>query len=481
MSTTDADRGAGPDRVEIDLGAPLAVHVVAIGGSAMSGIATVLLALGHRVTGSDIVASPRIDALRARGVPVTIGHATANVAADVDLVVVSSAITEDNPEVIEARRRGLPVARRADAQRAIVATRRAIVVAGSHGKTTTTTMLTLILRDAGWDPSFLVGGDVAQLGATAAMHDGTWIVVEGDESDGTFLELGADAAIVTSVEADHLAHYGGLPGLERAFASFVAATPGVKVLCIDDPATARLAADLPADLADGVTYGFAAHATVRIDEYAGTSTGSSFVLTREGDALGSISLSIPGRHNALNAAGAAAMALALGAEFASVQRGLAAFGGLGRRFERRGERAGVTYVDDYAHLPGEVATMVSAAREGGWRRVVTVFQPHRYSRTAELWRDFADAFVGSDLVVLTEVYGFNEPVIEGVSGRLIVRAVLDAHPDQALVYLPTRADLITYVPTFASAGDLVLSLGAGDLTTLPEEWLAAESTKAGAS
>ena len=329
-------------------------------------------------------------------------------------------------------------------------------------------MLTLILREAGWDPSFLVGGDVEQLGATAALHGGEWLVVEADESDGTFLELDADAAIVTSIEADHLRHYGGLDALEQAFARFVAEIPGVRVLCVDDPATARLAAGTPS----AVTYGFAEAADLQVVDYLGRRDGSTFALDQRGQRLGVVTLAIPGRHNATNAAGAAALALELGVPFEAVQRGLGRFAGVARRFERRGERDGVTFVDDYAHLPGEVATMVRAAGEGGWRRVVTVFQPHRYSRTLELWRDFADAFVGADLVVLTDVYGFNEPVIDGVSGRLLVRAVLDAHPEQALVYLPERADLVAHVPSLVRAGDLVLTLGAGDLTTVPDEWLA---------
>ncbi len=282
------------ERVDIDLGSPLVVHVVAIGGSAMSGIAAVLVALGHRVSGSDLAESPRIDALRAHGVIVTTGHDASNVGDEVDLVIVSSAIGDDNPEVIEARRRGIAVARRADAQRAIVATRRGIAIAGSHGKTTTTTMLTLILRAAGWDPSFLVGGDVAQLGATAAVHDGEWLVVEADESDGTFLELAPEAAIVTSIEADHLRHYGGLIELEDAFVRFVAAVPGVRVLCVDDVATARLAAVTP----DAITYGFTDGADYRISDYVGARTSASFHLDHDGKHLGPFVVRIPGRHNA---------------------------------------------------------------------------------------------------------------------------------------------------------------------------------------
>jgi UDP-N-acetylmuramate--alanine ligase len=461
--------GDAQEPATLDVMAPQHVHVVAVGGSAMSGIARVLAGLGHRVTGSDIAESARLASVRAAGVDVYVGHDAAHVGEHVDVVVASSAIGDDNPEVRRARELGIPVLRRADAQRAIVRTRRSVAVAGSHGKTTTSSMLTLVLEDAGWEPSFLVGGDVASLGATAALRAGEWLVVEADESDGTFLELGAEAAIVTSVEPDHLGHYGGLAALEDAFRRFVAGVPGPRVLCLDDTATARLAAQTP----HTVGYGFTEGADYRITEYEGAADGSRIRLAHREEVLGPVELGIPGRHNATNAAGAAAMALELGVPFDAVQRGLARFGGLARRFQRRGVRDGVTYVDDYAHLPTEVAAMVGAAREGGWARVVVVFQPHRYSRTADLWRDFADAFVGADLLVLTDVYAFNEPVIHGVSGRLVLRAVLDAHPEQPAVYLPARADLARHVPLLTRPGDLVLTLGAGDLTELPDVWLGA--------
>ena len=241
------------------------------------------------------------------------------------------------------------------------------------------------------------------------------------------------------------------------------------MLCADDTATLRLAVSTPGV----VRYGFAETADYRLTDYEGSASGSHFELVHAGRSLGPVTLSIPGRHNATNAAGAAAMALELGVPFDAVQQGLARFGGLARRFEVRGERGGVTYIDDYAHLPTEVAAMVGAAREGGWGRIVVVFQPHRFSRTADLWQDFADSFVGADLVVLTDVYAFNEPAIPGVTGRLVLRAVLDAHPDLPVVYLPRHADLARHVPALTRPGDLVLTLGAGDLTLLPDVWLGA--------
>jgi UDP-N-acetylmuramate--alanine ligase len=384
--------------------------------------------------------------------------------------VISTAIPESNPEVVAARERGIPVLRRADALRAIVATRTTVAVAGSHGKTTTSSMLALILRAAGWHPSFLIGGDLNEVGTNAVFDSGEWLVVEADESDGTFLELAPHDALVTSILPDHLDHYGDFPALVRAFAQFVDAVPGVCVLCADD----AVAAELAAARADAVvTYGFAEGADYAMTRYEGGRRGTQFVLSRRGEELGLVELPVPGRHNAMNAAGAAAVASELGVPFEAVVRAIGGFGGVARRFQFRGERDGVTYVDDYAHLPSDVDAMIRAAREGGWERVVAVFQPHRYTRTAALWRDFADAFVGADQLVLTDVYPAGERPQPGVSGRLVLQAVLDAHPDQAVVYLPRHADLVAHVPKLARPGDVVLTLGAGDLTTAPDEWLGA--------
>jgi len=385
---------------------------------------------------------------------------------DVDAVVRSTAIPATNPEVETARQREIPVLRRAEALRALVAIRRGIAVAGSHGKTTTSSMLALCLRAAGWHPSFLIGGDLNEVGANAAYDDGDWLVVEADESDGTFLELAPEAAILTNVEPDHLDHYGGFPALIDAFGRFLASVPGARMVCADDPIAAQLAAATP-----GVrTYGWQSR-DYRVDHYEGGRTGSHFRLSRDDEPLGVVELPVPGRHNALNAAGAAALSLELGVTFEAITHALRGFGGVARRFQFRGEVDGVTLIDDYAHLPTEVAATLRAAREGGWRHVIAVFQPHRYTRTARLWRDFADAFVDADTVVLTDVYAAGESPQPGVSGRLVLRAVLDAHPAQPLTYLPRRADIVDHALRLAQPGDVLLTLGAGDLTTVPDEWL----------
>ena len=453
----------------LDLTQPHAIHVVGVGGAGMSAIATVLARMGHTVSGSDLRESPPLERLAILGVTTHVGHEADNLPDALDAVVISTAIPESNPEVVAARERGIPVLRRADALRAIVATRTTIAVAGSHGKTTTSSMLALILRAAGWRPSFLIGGDLNEVGTNAVFDSGEWLVVEADESDGTFLELTPHDAVVTSVLPDHLDHYGDFHGLVAAFETFVERVPGICALCADDEVAHAIAERAGAGV---VTYGFADGADYRVHDYEGGRGGTQFALEHHGERLGVVELPVPGRHNALNAAGAAAIALELGVPFDAVTRALGGFAGVARRFQFRGERDGVTYVDDYAHLPSDVDAMIRAAREGGWQRVVAVFQPHRYSRTAALWRDFADAFSGADALVLTDVYPAGEQPQPGVSGRLVLRAVLDAHPDQAVTYLPRRADLVAHVPRLARPGDVVLTLGAGDLTTAPDEWLA---------
>jgi len=452
---------------ELDLRMPRRVHVIGIGGAGMSAIASVLARMGHRVSGSDLRESRGLERLRLLGVDARSPHDPANLPDDVDVVVVSTAIPEHNVEVAAARTRGVPVLRRSEALRALVATRRTIAVAGSHGKTTTSSMLAVILRAAGWHPSFLIGGELNEVGTNAAYDDGEWLVVEADESDGTFLELPSEAGIVTNIEADHLDHYGGFDQLVEAFGRFLDELSGPKVVCIDDSVTRRLVDGRH----DVVTYGESPDAGYRLVDYRGRRAGSRFGIQTADGELGAVDLPLAGRYNALNALGASAVALELGVPFEAIELGLSNFGGVARRFQFRGEVDGVTYVDDYAHLPGEVSAAIGAAREGGWRRIIAVFQPHRYTRTARLWREFADAFVDADVVVLTDVYSAGEAPRPGVSGQLVLHAVLDAHPAQAVTYLPHRADLERHVPRLVRGGDVVLTLGAGDLTSLPDVWI----------
>jgi UDP-N-acetylmuramate--alanine ligase len=445
------------------LGEPRVVHVVAIGGSGMSPIATVLAAMGHRVSGSDLRDSVVLDRLRGMGIDATVGHDAANLPADVDLVAISTAVPEDNPEVVEARRRGVPVVRRTTLLAAIAAQRKALAVAGTHGKTTTSAMLALVLQAGGLEPSFIVGGRVSDLGHGAAWTDGEWFVVEADESDGSGFAMPHTGAIVTNVEPDHLEYHGTVENLHAAFARFLAATTGPRVVCADDEVAARLGGE-----AGALTYGTADDADLRMVEVRAGRDGIGFDLYRHDVRLGAVHVPLPGLHNARNACAALAMGLEVGVPFEAAVAGLARFGGVDRRFQHRGEAAGVTFVDDYAHLPTEVAAAVAAGRDGGWRRVVTVFQPHRYSRTSALWQDFADAFEGSDLLVLTDIYAADEAPRPGVSGKLLVDAVLDAHGRQPLAYMPSLDDVVDYLADRLRPGDLCLTLGAGDLTTVPD-------------
>ena len=459
-------RPAGPV-VLSDPTRPLTVHVVGIGGAGMSAIATALQAMGHAVTGSDLRTSGVVDRLQQVGIPVAIGHAGANVGS-ADVVTVSSAIADDNPEVVEARRRGIAVLARSEALAAIASLRRCIAVAGTHGKTTTASMLSLILVEAGMRPSFLIGGDVNEIGTNAVWDAGEWLVVEADESDGTFLALSPDVAVVTNVEADHLDHYGSFAELRAAFERFVS---GQGVRCVvggDEPTAAAIGGAVGADVV-----GLGENSTFRMLDLELARSSVSFQLVGPAGArLGRLALPVPGIHNARNAGVAAVAAMAAGATFTDVTRALARFAGVARRFEFRGTVNGVTFVDDYAHLPSEVRDALATARNGDWGRVVAVFQPHRYTRTAELGAAFGPVFGDADVVVVTDVYGAGEPPVPGVSGGVVADAVRRALPDRPVVYAPAWAELRRAVSGLLEPGDLCCTLGAGDLTTLPDELMA---------
>ncbi len=455
----------------LDLSRPRRVHIVGVAGAGMSAIALVLARMGHTVSGSDIKSAAVLERLAAAGVEVHVGNRAEYVPADADAVVYSTAIPRRNVELVAAGRLGIPVLHRSAALAALAATRKTIAVAGSHGKTTSASMLALILRSAGWSPSFVIGGEVNEVGSNAAFGDGEWLVVEADESDGTFLHLSPQAGLVTNIEPDHLDHYGDFDTLVRAFEQFVTSVAGPTVACADDEIALRIAVARP-----GIrTYGFADGADYRIvDEVVDDTMTCRFTLVVDGGVRTEIAVPA-GVKASTNAAGAIAIALELGVGIEAAVKALAGFGGVARRFQYRGVRDGVTFIDDYAHLPTEVGSAIAAARRGPWRRVVVVFQPHRYTRTASIGAQFADAFTEADTLVLTDVYPAGETPIPGVSGRLILRAVLDHHPSLPVAYLPRPADLAPVPGRYARAGDLVLTLGAGDLTAMPDVWLGAPS------
>ena len=454
---------------EADLSQPSRVHVVGVGGSGMSAIASVLASMGHTVSGSDLKDSSGLARLADSGVATFVGHDAAHVDG-ADLVAISTAVPQTNPEVERARELGVPVLRRAEVLAAICATRRTIAVAGTHGKTTTSSMLALVLVEAGLRPSFIIGGDVTQIGSGAAWDDGDWFVVEADESDGTFVELPRSLAVVTNVEADHLEHYGGFAPLVAAFERFVADAERA-VVCLDDEGAARLG-----DEPNVSTYGTSDGADFQMVDVDAHGSGTAFTVRwtdDDGEHRIPLTLPVPGLHNARNAAAAFAAGVLAGAAPEAAAAALGRFAGVARRFESRGEVDGITFIDDYAHLPTEVAAAIEAARAGRWSRVVCAFQPHRYSRTAALWQDFADAFEGVDVLALTDVYGAGEQPRPGVSGKLLVDAVLDAHPWRRVAYLPRRDELVRWMVAELRPGDLCLSLGAGDITDLASEVQAA--------
>jgi UDP-N-acetylmuramate--alanine ligase len=457
----------GPGPRPLDLAAPRRVHVIGVGGAGMSAIATVLAAMGHTVSGSDLQASATTERLRGQGVTVTLGHAAATVAG-ADIVTASPAVAPDNVEMREAVRLGIPIARRGEMLAAIADTRRALAVAGTHGKTTTSSMLSLMLVEAGLRPSFLIGADVGDLATNAVWDSGAFLVLEADESFGTFAALAPELTVLTNVEPDHLDHYGTVAALERAFAELLAHTTGGVIASADDPVAASLGRARRAHLV-----GEAGDADYRVRDLRLARSALSFRLEAPGGERGELSVPVPGRFNAANAALAAAAALEVGVSFEAIARALASFTGVPRRFEFRGEAGGVTFVDDYTHLPGEVRAALAAARTGDWGRVVAVFQPHRFTRTASLAQSFAGAFSDADVLVVTDVYRAFEPPVPGVSGRLVADAVRAQHPELAVSYAASRDELRRAVARLLRPGDLCLTLGAGDLTTLPDELMAA--------
>ncbi|HEX3539449.1 MAG TPA: UDP-N-acetylmuramate--L-alanine ligase [Acidimicrobiales bacterium] len=459
----DTAGGKSPEPV-LDLATIHRIHVVGVGGVGMSALASVLVAMGQRVSGSDLKASAEMERLRSLGVDAHVGHDTAYLDG-VEVVTISTAIPAANIEVVDARRRGIPVLPRAAVLAAIAATRHAIAVAGTHGKTTTASMLALVLVEAGMRPSFIIGGDINEVGSGAAWGSGDWLVVEADESDGTFLALRPEVALVTNVEPDHLDYYGGREEMEQAFGRFLHSA-GAAIVCADDPVAAALGRQVGA-----ITYGTAPGADYQMVDLQSARSSSRFDVVHEGRRLGPFQLAVPGGHNARNACGALVAGLTIGAPVDAARRAFGRYGGVARRFEFRGERDGITFVDDYAHLPSEVRAALAAALDGGWERVVAVFQPHRFSRVASLWQDFADAFVDADVLAVTDVYGAGERPRPGVSGRLILDAVTAAHPDTAAHYLPTHHELVDFLRQELRPGDLCLTLGAGDLTLLPDELL----------
>jgi len=449
-------------------------HFIGAGGAGMSGIALVLASRGARVTGSDLKESRYSRALEAAGVPVAIGHRAENLGTP-EVVVISSAIPETNPELAEARRLGLPVWPRAKMLAHLAGDRATVAVAGTHGKTSTSSMVATMLSSMGQQPSFLIGGEVDGFNTNAVDGAGHHYVVEADESDGSFLYLEPTVAVITNVEADHLDHYGTLERVEETFCEFMARVPanGTLVICGDDARLVELASGASCRV---VTYGFGTQCDVVCRITRPDGIGVRFDVDVPAEGTVSSLTRIPGDHMVANACASIAVAWALGLDLEAAARGLADFSGVRRRFDLIGKVAGVTVVDDYAHHPTEVRATLVAASNLGFSRVVALFQPHRYSRTAALSTDFADAFACADAVVLMDVYSAGEAPIPGVSGKSVLDDLLLRHPRARSAYLPHRADVVPFLASRVCEGDLVMTMGAGDVTTVGPE-LVAELTR----
>ena len=465
-----------------DLALPVRVHIIAIGGAAMSAIATILHQCGHQVSGSDQADSAAMRALRAEGVEVAVGHDAKHINGAA-FVIYSAAITSGNVELDAARRQGIPCLSRGDAMEAICRTKRVLAVSGAHGKTTTSSMLATLFVDAGESPSFLVGSTIARFGSGVRWtNDSDWFILEADESDGSFLRAHAEAVIVTNADPDHLDYWGTEDALRDGYRAFLRGAR-VAVVCVENDGSAELAdsasVDPEAELGAMHTYGWAPRGMWSIVDYQPERLGSRFTVREPDGSSTDLQLSVFGDHNALNATAAFVLARRLGISATDGANSLASFGGVARRFEFRGAARGVTFIDDYAHLPAEVHTNIVGATRAGWNRVVAVFQPHRYTRVRDVGVQFGSSFGTADVVIITGLYAAGQSPIDGINGRTVFDAVVAARPNGEQYYCETRAELVAVLIGIMQPGDLVLTMNAGDLTTLPTELLASSWASGG--
>lgn len=450
------------------------IHFVGIGGIGMSGIAEVLLSIGEnfRVTGSDLKRSAQTERLESMGATVYEGH-SAEQAAGADVVVTSSAVRPNNPEVLYARQHLIPVIQRAEMLAELMRLyRHGIAVAGTHGKTTTTSMIAHMMTSGSFDPAVVVGGKVATLGSNARLGRGQYIVVEADESDGSLLVLTPTIAVLTNIDRDHLDHFsGGIEEIKQCFTSFVNRVPfyGTIVLCLDDPFVQDI---IPALSRRSISYGLAAQADVsafNIERFS--NFRSTFSVRAFGEERGEIELPVPGLHNIYNALACVSVGLDLGMDFREIAKGLSEFRGADRRFQVKGEKSGVLIIDDYGHHPTEIRATLDAARTSG-RRIVVLFQPHRYSRTRDLMSEFARCFYGADILLLTDIYAASEEPIEGVTSEALAKEI-ERFGHRDVRYIGPLANSVSSLTEIVQPGDLVLTLGAGNVSQMSDEFLKA--------
>ena len=443
------------------------VHFVGIGGIGMSGIAEVLLNLGYSVTGSDLRESEATERLSSLGAEIFLGHREANLGGDPSVVVISTAVKFSNPEVVEARRRNIPVIPRAEMLAELMRMKYGVAVAGSHGKTTTTSMIAAILSAAGLDPTMVIGGRVRALGSNAKLGQGEILVAEADESDGTFLLLSPTIAVVTNIDREHMDFYQSMDRLTESFLDFINKVPfyGLAVLCMDHPNVRAL---LPKVRKRFVTYGLTPEAEFTAHDLQHQPMRVEFSVARDSTSLGRLKLHVPGRHSASNALAAVAVAQELEIPFSRIAEGLESFTGIHRRFEVKGEPNGILVIDDYGHHPVEIQTTIQAIRDSWKRPLTVVFQPHRYSRTQDLFDDFVTSFEETDRLVLTEVYSAGEEPIAGTSGESLYQAIKRrGHLD--VEYVADKEEMLKRLLPKLRPGDIVLTLGAGDIYKVGEK------------
>ena len=441
---------------------PQPVHFTGIGGIGMSGLAEVLLELGYRVTGSDLRMSPVTERLTRLGATIYEGHAAGNIDG-ANAVVVTSAARADNPEIAEARRRGIPVIPRGELLAELMRLKFGVAVAGSHGKTTTTSMVASILTHAGLDPTVVVGGLSATMrGSNARVGKSPYLVVESDESDGSFLKLAPILAIVTNIDREHLDHYADLAQIKAAFIEFVNKVPfyGAAILCLDDENVQKI---LPSVKRRIITYGTSAQADLRITSSSAGHLASEFHLARGAQDLGCFQLNVPGAHNISNATAAVTVALELDVPVEIIREGLAQFSGVDRRFQVKGTERGVTVIDDYGHHPTEIRATLAAARACNFKRVHVLFQPHRYTRTQALMDEFSQAFHQADSVHILDIYAASETPIEGVSSKTLTERI-EGYGHRGAHYAGAMPQGVAAVVAAAAAGDAIITLGAGNVS-----------------
>ena len=436
------------------------IHMVGIGGTGMNGIAEVLINLGYDVTGSDLQANDATERLANLGARIDIGHRAEN-AAGADVVVISSAVRDDNIEVVEARRLKIPVIPRAEMLAELMRMKYGIAIAGAHGKTTTTSMIALVLEEAGLDPTIIVGGRLNTIGANAKLGGGNFIVAEADESDRSFLFLSPFIAVLTNIDAEHLDQYADVEEIKKIFVNFANKVPFYCpiILCLDDPNLQVLIPELERRL---ITYGFSTQADIFVRNYVFHEFSSASTLYHKGKKLGRLKLNVPGKHNILNAMAAVGVGLDLDIPARKILRALEKYSGTGRRFELKKTINGIMIIEDYAHHPTEVRATLEAAKRGWDRRVIAVFQPHRYTRLAHLMKEFATAFNQADILVLTEIYPAGENPIPGVSGKTLHEEVLQ-FGHRNVFFEPDMMAVPALIKKIARAEDIIMVLGAGNI------------------